>query len=234
MLGMQNFHYAISLAQTLYDITFTDVEMAEEIGLVAYGLIGNHHTHLYRAVLDVCPETGTVELPCNVLFIESVTEPCNEDWESTSATSETGNTQSAAIEVAIESNKVYKDPLYQSGRFANYRQEGDKLFVGKPYGRVSVLYHGELLDDDGLPFLNDKEALAIAEYIGYITKYKEAIRSNNRMALEMSNDLQRKWLNHCAAARVPLYISQNDMDKILDAKTSWNRKKYHFSYKPTV
>lgn len=234
MAGRQNFHYAISLAQTLYDIEFNDIEQAEEIGLVAYNHIGNHHTRLYRATLDVCPEEGVVELPCNLLFIESVTESCNEDWESASSSKEYGDEASRDIEASIEAGKVRVDPLYSSGRFVKYRQEGDKLYVGTNISKVNILYHGELLDDDGLPFLNDKEALAIAEYIGYVTKYKEAIRTNNKGALQMAHDLRQSWLFHCDAARVPEYISQNEMDMVLDAKTSWNRKKYRFSYKPTV
>lgn len=234
MSGMQDFHYAISLAQTLFDVEFSDIEKAEEIGLVAYGHIGNHHTHLYRTVATVDPHTGSVELPCNVLYIESVTEACREDWESTSGVHEYGNPASAAIGDYIEARKINLDPLYQSGKFVKYRQEGNKLYVNRTYGRVVILYHGEILNDDGLPFINDKEALAIAEYISYVTKYKEAIRTNNKAALQMANDLKQQWLFHCDAARVPEHISQNDMDSILDAHVSWNRKKYHFSYKPTL
>jgi hypothetical protein len=44
--------------------------------------------------------------------------------------------------------------------------------------------------------------------------------------------LERKWYKQCDAARVDDYISQNDMDQILDAKSSWNRKVYGKSYKP--
>lgn len=39
-MGRNNFHYAISLAQTLYDIEGDDDDL-EEIGLVAYNFIGN-------------------------------------------------------------------------------------------------------------------------------------------------------------------------------------------------
>ena len=38
-MGQNNFHYAISLAQTLYDIE-GDNDDLEEIGLVAYNFIG--------------------------------------------------------------------------------------------------------------------------------------------------------------------------------------------------
>lgn len=234
MHGFQDFHYAISLAQTLYDIEFKDIEKTEEIGLVAYNFIGNHHTHLYRAVEEVDQDTGSVQLPCNLLRIESVTEPCKEDWESSSATHEHGNVTSAAIESYIEANKVYTDPIYESGRFVRYRQEGDRLYVDKHLKKVVILYHGEILDDNGLPYLNDKEAIAIAEYIGYITKYKEALRTNSQAALQLAAELRQQWLFHCDAARVPEYISQNDMDAVLDAQVSWNRKKYHFSYKPVL
>ena len=230
---MHDFHYAISLAQTLYDIDVDDVEQAEEIGLVAYGHIGNHHTHLYRDVVSVGPD-GYAELPCNLLTIESVTEMCHEDWESSSNIYENGDRGSRATEDFIESRKRRKDPTYQSGRFVKYRQEGHNIYVGPGIRRVSILYHGEMLDDDGLPWLNQKEAVAIAEYIGYIFKYKEAIRKNNKEALQIANDLKQQWLFHCDAARVPEFITQNDMDAVLDAQTSWNRKKYHFSFKPTL
>jgi len=234
MEGLQDFHYAISLAQTLYDVEIEDIEQAEEIGLVAYGLIGNHHTHLYRTTLEIDPETHSVELPCNLLFIESVTHLCREDWESTSNKYEYGNLQSRNYEDSIEAHKHRLDPLYQSGSFVKYRQEGNRLVVNKDRGPISILYHGEMLDDDGLPYLNDKEALAIAEYIAYIVLYKEARKTNNQVTMQLAQNLKMSWLFHCDAARVPMYISQNDMDAILDAQTSWNRKKYHFSYKPTL
>ncbi|WP_370841472.1 hypothetical protein [Gemmiger formicilis] len=52
MSKLNNFHYAISLAQTLYDIEGDDDDL-EEIGLVAYNFIGNKNTRLYRASLGI-------------------------------------------------------------------------------------------------------------------------------------------------------------------------------------
>ena len=71
-MGRNNFHYAISLAQTLYDIEGDDDDL-EEIGLVAYNFIGNKNTRLYRASLDINCQDGSVQLPCNVDIIEAVT-----------------------------------------------------------------------------------------------------------------------------------------------------------------
>ena len=50
---MSNFRYALSLAQTLYDVDILDDDDAIEIGLVAYNFIGNKNTVLQRVSLDV-------------------------------------------------------------------------------------------------------------------------------------------------------------------------------------
>ena len=111
---------------------------------------------------------------------------------------------------------------------------GDKLYVNKGLGKVILLYHTEILDEDGLPMINEKEAIAIADYIAYTVKYKEAIRTNNRNILQFAQDLKQQWLFHCDAARVPEHVSQNEMDSILDALTSGDRKTYGKGYKSTM
>jgi hypothetical protein len=47
-----NFHYAMSLANTLYDLDLIPEDF-EEIGLVAFNLIGNKRMRLYRVCLDI-------------------------------------------------------------------------------------------------------------------------------------------------------------------------------------
>ena len=230
---MNNFHYAISLAQTLYDVE-GDIEDLEEIGLVAYKFIGNTNTTLNRVVLDVNCEDGTVQLPCNVDIIEAVTYCNSEDWNYTSNIYEFGDLNSYNSENYIEGQKAFLDPHYISGKFVKYRRVEDKLYVNKGLGKVTVLYHSEYLDEDELPMINDKEAIAIADYIAYTITYKKALRTNNGALFQLSNDLKQKWLFHCDAARVAEHISQNEMDAILNAKTSWNRKIYGKSFKPTL
>lgn len=228
---MNNFHYAISLAQTLYDVE-GDTDQLEEIGLIAYNFIGNKNTQLHKTVLEVNCEDGSIQLPCDVDIIEAVTYCGTEDWNYTSNTKEYGDLSSMYTENYIESRKAFLDPHYINGRFVKYKRVGDKLYVNKGLGKVILLYHSILLDDDGLPQINDKEAIAIAEYIAYVTKYKEAIRTNNQAILMMAKELKQQWLFHCDAARSPESVSQNEMDAILDACSSWNRKTYGKSYKP--
>lgn len=226
-----NFHYAISLAQTLYDVE-GDTDDLEEIGLVAHNFIGNKHTQLHKVLLNVNCEDGSVQLPCGVDIIEAVTYCGPEDWNYVSNTKEHGDLSSLYTENYIEAQKAFLDPHYISGKYVKYRKVGDKLYVNKGLGKVILLYHGIILDEDGLPEINDKEAIAIAEYIAYVIKYKEAIRTNNKNVLQMAQELKQQWLFHCDAARVPEHISQNEMDQILNANTSWARKTYGDSYKP--
>lgn len=228
---MNNFHYAISLAQTLYDVE-GDTEDLEEIGLIAYQHIGNKNTRLYRTQLD-CKD-GMIQLPCNVDIIEAVTYCGPEDWNYTSNHKYKGDLSSSYTEDYIESQKMFLDPFYVSGKFVKYKRVGDILYVNKGLGKVNILYQGILVDDDGLPQLNDKEALAIADYIAYTSKYKEALRTHNQVIMAEAKIIKQSWLFHCDAARVPEYVSQEEMDKILNVQSSWGRKLYNKSFKPTL
>ena len=215
---MNNFKYAISLAQLLYEVE-GDMEDIEEIGLIAYNHIGNKNTRLYRATLDVNCVDGSIELPCNVDIIEAVTY-CGEDWNYTSNTKYNGDINSFYTENAIEAQKRFLDPFYVSGKYVDYKQVGNKLYVNKGLGKVNILYHGILLDDDGLPEINNKEAIAIADYIAYTYTYKKAIRTMNRDTMQLAKDLKQNWLFHCDAAKVPEYVSQEEMNKTATTDTN--------------
>ena len=229
---INNFKYAISLAQMLYDININDMDTLIEIGLVAYNFIGNKNTHLVAEIVDV--NNGLVKLPCKADLIEAITDPRYEDWNKTSNIKNYGDIDSNNIEQYIEKSKQEKDPLYISGHFVKYRREGNYIYVNEKINSVCVLYHTEQLDEDDLPLINDKEAIAIADYIAYTIKYKEALRSNNQAVFQMAQTIKKQWQIHCDAARVPEYVSQNEMNDLLDAVSSANRKVHGKSYKPTV
>lgn len=231
---MNNFKYAISLAQMLYDVDINDMDTLIEIGLVAYGFIGNKSTQLKSEIVNVNPVTGLVKLPCKVDLIEAITDPRIEDWSYTSNVKNFGDWNTLNIEQYIERSKQSVDPLYISGRFVKYRREGDYIYVNDKVDQVCILYHTEQLDEDDLPLINDKEAIAIADYIAYTVKYKEALRSNNSAVFQMAQTIKKQWQIHCDAARVPEYVSQNEMDDLLEVTSSHNRKVHGRSYKPTV
>lgn len=218
-----DFHVAISQAQTLYDVE-GDQEDLEEIGLIAYKKIGNKNTILKRVTLPIV--NGVVTLPCDINIIEAVTY-CHEDFNYTNNLTYDG---SAETEEYIESQKAFTDSFYMSGKFVKYRKVKNKLYINQPCGYVNILYHTEL--DDDLPYITESEADAIALYIAYTLKYKEALKTHNQIILAESKDLGNQWKIACDQARVPEYMSQNDMDQALNAKTSWDRKQYNKSFKP--
>lgn len=231
---MNNFKYAISLAQMLYDIDINDMDTLIEIGLVAYNFIGNKNTQLVADIVNVDMRTGLVNLPCKADLVEAITYPKIEDWNYTSNTKNFGDFNTLNVEQYIEKSKQSVDPLYVSGRLIKYRREGNYIYVNEKVDVVCVLYHTEQLDEEDLPLINDKEAIAIADYIAYTIKYKEALRSNNSNVFQMAQTIKKQWLLHCDAARVPEYVNQNEMNDLLEVMSSSNRKVHGRSYKPTV
>lgn len=89
-----------------------------------------------------------------------------------------------------------------------------------------VVYHGYFADDEGLPLINEKEQRAIAAFVAYATLYKENLKRVNvdkynfKYNIQMLQSVKEDWLRLCNAARVKERLNQNDMDRILDAKTS--------------
>lgn len=220
----------MSLVQTLYGIDMKE-EDYEEIGLIAWDLIGNKRTRIYRysVCMDNCSDLS-IELPCNCDLIECVTTSW-EDYKSVSNTAPDGDLHSGFVEQYIEHRKSFNDSLYQSGKFIKYERVGDTLYLDRPYQQVNILYRGIVLDNEGLPEITDKEALAIATYCAWIVKYKEGLMTNNANIIQLATTLKQQWNVQCDQARTDQYLSQNEWDQILDAKTQWGRKQYGKSFK---
>lgn len=230
---MNNFHYIDVLLDMLYGIELESEEI-EELGLLAWGLIGNKNTRLYRYCTTIGPDL-TVILPCNAIsgtdggVIEAVTASY-EDWERVTNYSDWGDNNTSFIEQNIESEKFYQSKYYLPGKLLKYEQVGDKLYFTHNYGRINILYKGIVADEEGLPELTDKEANAIATYIAYVIKFKEGLITNNPQITQQAQLLKAQWLQQCDQARVT-YLNQNDMNNILDVTFSYDRHRYGKSTK---
>lgn len=226
---MNSFHYAETLANLLYGLEM-ESEDFEEIGLVAYRLIGNKRTKLYRYCAQIDCDDLSLKLPCNADILEAVTTAGEGQIYDTLENYK----KYANVENEIKAGKIKAHPLYISGTYVKYERVGDVLYFDKNYGAIQVLYKGEMLDDEGLPEITNKEAEAIATYCAYADKFKDGIATNNANSLQIAEVLKQQWLIKCDQARVPENLSQNELDQVLDAKTSWNRKVYNRSFKPIV
>ena len=224
---MENFRYAMSLLETLFGLSIQE-DLFEEIASVGWNLIGNKRTKIYRYQTEATKEG--VELPCNVHTIEAVTTDW-EDWDFSTNDTPNGNLYSAFVESYIEHRKAFRDPLYARGKFINYERVGNMLYFDRPYGTVNILYRGLVLDDDGLPEITEKEALAIATYCAYVIKFREGMMTNNGGLIQMAEVLRQQWLIRADQARTDHYMSQNEWNQVLEAKSSWNRKQHSKSFK---
>ena len=229
---MNHFHYALTLANQLYGVNI-DVYDFEELALVAWNFIGNKRCRLYRYTTDIDCKTKSVKLPCNADIVEAVTYGF-EDWKYATNDTPNGDLNSAFVESYIEGRKAFKNPLYISGKYAQYEQVGDTLYFDKDYGKVNILYKGIIVGEDGLPEITDKEANAIAAYIAYTQKYKEGIITNNGAIIQIATLLRNEWYKCVDAARVPEYLNQNDMNQILDIGVRYDRKIFNKKYTPVL
>lgn len=219
-----------STANILYGTTL-DTTNFEDIALAGWNLIGNRQTRLYRYTTST--ENGHIKLPCNVDYIEAVFSP-EKDAKTSQPYGIYPDVYNQWTEDYIESWKKNKNVFYDSGHLVAYKEEGDTLALDGDYNSVTVLYHGIVADEDGLPYLNQKEVQALAAYCAYMDIYKKSLIARNGQLFELANAVKADWLRYCNAARIPEHLSQNDMDEILDVKTRWDRKQYGKAFKAIV
>lgn len=229
-MKLNNFNTIYATAEALYGIN-TDPEDLEEIALIGWGLIGNKHTRLYRYVTDTTHRR--IELPCNAVYVESVTAPIL-DANTTSSIYDGIDFGAQSTEAYAEAHKINNPTIYSSGKLIKYRQEGENLVFDRDYNNICIIYHGVIVDEDGLPYLNDKELYALANYVAYSVIYKKALMTKDGGLVQLAGVIKADWLKSCTAARVSEYLNQNDMDAIADVRTRWDRKIFGKSFKPIV
>lgn len=228
-MELMNIKTAFSFANSLYGIDMKETDF-EEIALNAWELIGTKHTELKEHIGDV--ENGFLELPCDLVEIESVSLPLI-DANLTGTLIDGIDGKSIATETYIELKPSLDSPYYNEEKLVKYKIAGDRLQFDRNYKSVKIVYHGIITDGNDLPLINDKEMRAIAAYVAYARTYREGLMKKDSNIINLANVIKADWLQYCNAARVSSNLSQNDMDAILDAKNSWDRKRYGISFKPT-
>lgn len=227
MAELFSLNAAYGQAESLYGVT-PDESTFEDIAIDAWERIGNKHTRLYRYVGDV--HDGVLELPCNVDVIESVHIPIP-DAQLTTPADPLKWTDSLYIEGYTDLWKRTEDPYWTRGKLVKYDEGQNELYFSRDYPRVMVVYHGIFVDENGLPIVNQRELRAIATFVAYVSLYKEALKKKDANIMKLAMVVKEDWLRQCNAARIKEHFSQNDMDRILDVVTRWDRKQYGKSFK---
>lgn len=181
-MNKNNFKSVYGLANSLYGISM-DMDTFEDVALNGWELIGNKQTKLHRYITNT--ENGRIKLPCNVDIIEAVYLPGLVAQESSNAG--TVDYYNLSVEYYNESQREESNPFYNRGHLAKYRIEGDYLVLDKDYDNVTIMYHGVILDEEGLPYLTDKEVQALAAYIAYVDIYKKSIMKKDGNLVNLAN-----------------------------------------------
>jgi hypothetical protein len=71
-----------------------------------------------------------------------------------------------------------------------YREEDGALVFSRDYDNIKVIYHGIIVDDEGMPMVTSKEARAIAAYVAYITMYKNALVKRDPTSFQFAQTLK--------------------------------------------
>lgn len=221
-MNRNNFKSVYAQANILYGTTI-DTTNFEDICLSGWELIGNRQTSLYKYTTHTTDKR--IKLPCNADFIEAVFGPYTDAQTSTNL-SMYPNVYNQWIEDYIESWKKNKSVFYDKGMLLKYRQEGEYLVFDRDYSKVTILYHGVIVDEEGLPYLTDKEVQALAAYCAYMDIYKKSLIQRDGNLFQLANAVKNDWLRLCNSARIPAHLSQNEINDVLEVKTRWDRHMY--------
>lgn len=221
------FYTALTQLRDFYGIEL-DVDTFETYGISAYNKIGNKDYkmyHLKATPMSDCNGGWYVEKPCNLDEIEAITL----NYESASEHSAVENypgLRNHNIEQWIEAGKNMPNELYIPGKFVKYKELGNRIYFTEPFSEVNILYKGQYVDEDGLPYINEKEMNAIVAYCAYAYDYKKARLTKDGDTLQIAQYEKQEWQRLCSAARTPIHLSQNAANEILDVMTSWNVHSY--------
>lgn len=221
---------ALGLLNDFHGVTL-DEDLFETYALSAYAKIGNKDCRLYVTHLKPQPDGiggWFVQKPCNLTSIEAITID-SEQVKETDSVYFTAGLKRQAIEEEIEMNKYDKSQFYISGKLIKYQELGDNIYFSEPYDNVNVLYKGQYLDEDGLPYVNEKELNAIVAYCVYAVDQKQARLTKDPSTFQIAQQEYSQWLKACSQARVPEDISQNYMNEVLDVMHSWDVHVYNAS-----
>lgn len=234
-LGLYDFLYSRFLLEDRFGL-YIQEDLYLEKAYNIFRTIGNIAMGVYSFEFTV-DDSCEVQLPCNVEFIEAV--KFGRHWD--------GLPVHDAIPWMLKYDSYSDIPslmlnssyfrerrhsnLYAEGEFKRYNLElgGDvgtyKLtFEEGQIGTSGIVkYRGMLVDNDGNPLINLKEAEAIAYQMAYHLTMKDAFK-RDPAAVNLLPFIKQEAGVKMAAAKIPEYITQNQWDQILTAASSHDRK----------
>ena len=243
-LPFYDFMYGKYLLKDLFDIKIHEDDYVER----AYNIwrdIGNIATsiHAFEVTID---DSCIVVLPCNVEFVESVSDgradDCggsvmlyHADWSTNPnvhlADAVTRNPNAKRVDISDQGSRLHPTgefvPYELHGKPGSFSLQFDSEFIGT---NCVCIYRGICVDPEGNPLLTRKEAEAIAYKMAFIDTQKRFFMNDPNAGAKLEyikTEMGRKM----AAAKIPEYLSQNHINRLLSSLTRHDRKVFWSSYK---
>lgn len=217
---------AINLVESLFGINIKQ-DRYDEWSLIALNKIGRNY--IIGEVYIEVDENGYVKLPCDFKLLESVSISNSRFTREKSTERESGITQTSHFGDNYQDISVSK--LEVKGSFVDFRWvRKDLLKVDPGLKGYTAIVKGHILvvDDEGNPLLNENQLEALAYYLAFLQTQRDAFRKVESIDLAyIKSESTRK----IAAANVPVYVTQNEWDAMLNAKVSYNRKMFGRDFK---
>lgn len=213
---------------TLYNETMEINEYLECASIALYH-IGNLRGKYYLIERIELDENNEIDLPCNLHFIEALTHynfNCCA-WFNLRFV----NTNIYPYGNSIKKN--YTNDLDIGGSKVPYHIDSDrrKIVIETPYLKsVNLLYFGLEVDDEGLPYITEAEALAICNYC-MLVKTQSKVYKGDKTAASLLQFAKSNWSKSLGQARMVEKLNQNNIDTILQILTSYDRKVFNSQFK---
>lgn len=219
------------LASKAYLKTRLDIDMPLddfiEKAYYIWRMIGNTATYSKAITLTV-PEDRIIQLPSDVKSIRSVTSSTISNLKDT-GTNYSYNSKGVVNEVRPSMGMGINTDVDDTGGDSvayelhdGYIKVQAEIMVGRT---IKIVYNIVETDEDGLPFLNDKEVIAIALNVA-AQKAEMDLFKKIQGADRILNYIKPLAENALVAAKTDELISDDGLDHLLNIKTSWDRKQY--------
>jgi len=241
--------YSKFLMKELTGIDMNDDDFIEK-SYLAYRGIGNIATaiHSFEAYAD---DNFMIKLPCNCEFVESVStggvlKDAYDDFlifydtdiePATAITTSTSFLPDIIGDDRYRRHNLSKSELHPKGEYIPFKLEGTNgdryIALSHQFSgiKLQVIYRGVLIDRDGNPLITMKQAEAIAMKTAFYDIQKRAFMGDPS-AIQLLSYVKPEAERKMAAAKIPEYLSQNFINRLLSAKTRHDRKVFWASYKP--
>jgi hypothetical protein len=235
---VQNIRAGIPVMNSLYGVTIDEYDYID-MSIDALRDIKHFGITEYIAYVPVNME-GYASLPCNTTIIDAVT------------TSKMGRKVFrdrilSTLEVSTENDDYYLQKevmnsigfgvgyfikpgladVYGDGYISYFLTDDKKIKVDPVHGgsNIGIAYKGISVDPEGYPLITRKQANALAAIVAKNVLTRKAYKGDKvaiaMLELAMNNSARLKQ-----AASIPERITDNELDEMLNAQTTFNRKTY--------